>query len=352
MRERAAIVALGPVDKADALYQLAMAQHEAGDDVHARKSVLRVARRSAELREGADVAAHARTTRGSGQRGGQATGGSHERFSCRGDRVRRWSWWRNGAARRSGGGGPADSAVLSAAPTRCISRPSSHGNLPYDGRFTFARIRTAATSTGRDAKVPGWSHDYPDAEENFAKILRDITHVRPFVEAGPMVGSVLVASMIRSCSSIRSATCRSRAVGIRTTRRSPAFRAYLLKGGFMIFDDFREGLGRQHRLDESASDHGARRFPTRGGCSSPANEPIFHSFFKIDLQGGRIGNLGVRCTTRRRTGVSTRTTIPRKRLIVIANVDNDIGESWQWSASGFVPIDRRRTRRTSWASTT
>ena len=41
VRERAAIVALGPVDKADALYQLAMAQHDAGDDVHARKSVLR-----------------------------------------------------------------------------------------------------------------------------------------------------------------------------------------------------------------------------------------------------------------------------------------------------------------------
>ena len=41
VRERAAIVALGPVDKADALYQLAMAQHEAGDDVHARKNVLR-----------------------------------------------------------------------------------------------------------------------------------------------------------------------------------------------------------------------------------------------------------------------------------------------------------------------
>jgi Tfp pilus assembly protein PilF len=41
VRERAAIVALGPVDKADALYQLARAQHDAGDDVHARTSVLR-----------------------------------------------------------------------------------------------------------------------------------------------------------------------------------------------------------------------------------------------------------------------------------------------------------------------
>jgi tetratricopeptide (TPR) repeat protein len=41
VRERQAIVALGPVDKADALYQLAQAQHDAGDDVHARTSVLR-----------------------------------------------------------------------------------------------------------------------------------------------------------------------------------------------------------------------------------------------------------------------------------------------------------------------
>jgi len=41
VRERMAMVALGPVDKADALYQLAQAQHDAGDDVHARTSVLR-----------------------------------------------------------------------------------------------------------------------------------------------------------------------------------------------------------------------------------------------------------------------------------------------------------------------
>jgi Tfp pilus assembly protein PilF len=41
VRERAAIVALGPVDRADALYQLAQAQHDAGDDKSARTTVLR-----------------------------------------------------------------------------------------------------------------------------------------------------------------------------------------------------------------------------------------------------------------------------------------------------------------------
>jgi tetratricopeptide (TPR) repeat protein len=41
VREREAIVALGPVDRADAYYQLALAQHDAGDAAKARKSVLR-----------------------------------------------------------------------------------------------------------------------------------------------------------------------------------------------------------------------------------------------------------------------------------------------------------------------
>ena len=41
VRERRAIVALVPVDRADALYRLALAWHDAGDDKQARTSVLR-----------------------------------------------------------------------------------------------------------------------------------------------------------------------------------------------------------------------------------------------------------------------------------------------------------------------
>ena len=30
---------------------------------------------------------------------------------------------------------------------------------------------------------------------------------------------------------------------------------------------------------------------------------------------------------------------PAKRLLVIANYNNDVGESWEWSDRGFIPID-------------
>ena len=36
-------------------------------------------------------------------------------------------------------------------------------------------------------------------------------------------------------------------------------------------------------------------------------------------------------------GTMTWVALDRERLL-IANVDNDIGESWQWSGTGFVPI--------------
>jgi Flp pilus assembly protein TadD len=41
VRERQAVLALGPVDRPEALYQLAVAYREAGDSVAARHTVLR-----------------------------------------------------------------------------------------------------------------------------------------------------------------------------------------------------------------------------------------------------------------------------------------------------------------------
>ena len=69
--------------------------------------------------------------------------------------------------------------------------PEYHGNPPYDGRFTFARIKYRGFEHWSGREGPGWSHDYPDAEENFTKIMRDISLVNPFVQDGPIVGSAI-----------------------------------------------------------------------------------------------------------------------------------------------------------------
>src|ERR1041385_3171467 len=81
------------------------------------------------------------------------------------------------AQRRNGGfnqffGGPND----------FYQPPAFPGNPRHHGRVTFARIKYRGYLHFSGREGPGWSHDYPDAEENFVKIVRDITAVRPFIE--------------------------------------------------------------------------------------------------------------------------------------------------------------------------
>src|SRR5687768_13277262 len=51
-------------------------------------------------------------------------------------------------------------------------------NIPYAGRFVFARIRYA------EIYSTGWQYDYPCTERNFATILKEITAVRPYMDGG------------------------------------------------------------------------------------------------------------------------------------------------------------------------
>jgi hypothetical protein len=214
--------------------------------------------------------------------------------------------------------------------------PAFHGNVPYDGRFTFARIRYKGYEHFSGREGPGWSHDYPDAEENFTKILRDVTAVHPFVEQGDMVGSVLVAlddpALFRYPVSYMSEPGGWHA----SAKDVASMRAYLLKGGFMIFDDFREGWRGDYDFTNLKYEM-SRVLPNGKWVQLSGDEPIFDSFFKIDLK------LTVNGTSAYGTNPPTYWGIyqdndPKKRLLLIANVDNDIGESWQYSATGFVPI--------------
>lgn len=213
--------------------------------------------------------------------------------------------------------------------------PAFHGNVPYDGRFTFARIRYKGFEHFSQ-EGPGWSHDYPDAEENFSKILRDVTAVRPFIESGPMVGSVLV-ELSDPLLFKYPVSYMSEPGGWHASDKDIAnLRGYLMKGGFMIFDDFREGFRGEFDFTNLKYEIG-RAIPGARWVQLNGTEPIFDSFFKIDLK------LAVNRTSSYGTNPPSYWGVyqdndPKKRLLLIANVDNDIGESWEYSATGFVPI--------------
>ena len=76
--------------------------------------------------------------------------------------------------------------------------------------------------------------------------------------------------------------------------------------------------------------------PSYDGLPSTGKSPVWDSFFRIDendlvqpgIYGPPVQYLGL-----------FEDNDPKKRLMVIANYNNDVGDAWQWSGQGFIPID-------------
>src|SRR5262245_66277503 len=60
-------------------------------------------------------------------------------------------------------------------------------NIPYDGRFTFVRVRYSPSPGGYwPGRRPSWIHGYPIAERNLIKIMNEGS----FIEAHEDINSV------------------------------------------------------------------------------------------------------------------------------------------------------------------
>src|SRR5262249_6110864 len=152
------------------------------------------------------------------------------------------------------------------------------------------------------------------------KILRDVTLVHPFVESGPMVGSVLIALDDPLLFKYPVSYMSEPGGWYPSDKEVANFRAYIMKGGFMMFDDFREGW--QGSYDwTNLRNQVARAIPEGKWVQLTGKEPIFDSFFKIDL------NLTLNTTSAYGTNRPTYWALyenndPKKRIMLMANVDN------------------------------
>src|SRR6185436_8554453 len=51
-------------------------------------------------------------------------------------------------------------------------------NVPYDGRFTFARLKYTTAPGGYWYQgLPAWAHGYPLSEDNLLRIMNEITYL-------------------------------------------------------------------------------------------------------------------------------------------------------------------------------
>jgi hypothetical protein len=210
-------------------------------------------------------------------------------------------------------------------------------NIPYDGQFTFVRLKyTTAPGGYWYGGWPAWGHGYPLSEQNLMRIMNEVSGLSPHIEEintltldDPELFRYPIAYIIEVD------------WWAMTDREAASLRTYIEKGGFVIVDDFKprrrggfgDGFGSGWDVFEADM---TRALPDARFVDLDASHPIFHSFFEIDRLdivpqayiAGRPIFRGL-----------FEDNDPAKRLQMIVNYNTDISQFWEWSGTGLRPID-------------
>lgn len=200
-------------------------------------------------------------------------------------------------------------------------RPNYGPNVPYDGRFVFVRM----SYPGGGGWEPLWAHDYPLGEQHFLKILTAVTNLRAHVDETSVMGfgdpemfKFPVIYLVEP------------GPWWLAEEEVEALRAYLTKGGFLIVDDFPLNAWPNFEMQMS------RVFPKAEWQDLDLTHPIFHTFFEIHELPAyppypRLGYAPVFRALFEEND-------PNKRMLVIANYQNDLSEYWEHSDQGVSPV--------------
>jgi hypothetical protein len=200
--------------------------------------------------------------------------------------------------------------------------PSADRSLPtveYNSHFAFTRIRYGARI---GFAFGGWEHDYPAADRNFSAILDYITNMRVHLDGSNILD-------LDDPRIFENPVIYMSEPGNWTTDDAEAanLRAYLLKGGFIIFDDFEGDFDWQNLVSQMK-----QALPEHHFIRLDVTHPIFQSFFGLktlniphpmspSLEPVFLGLF--------------EDNDPSSRMLAIANWNNDIGDYWEWSAEGL-----------------
>jgi len=233
-----------------------------------------------------------------------------DRLRERQDRVRRCSFWSVIAVTGFAGLGwwAAAQGERTAAPAR----------------FTMARVRYGTPNFGgfRRRFEPPWSHDYPRSERNFMKILSEVTRI----DANPD-GHIISFDSAEVFRYPIAYLCEVGYLDLSEIERRN-MSEYLLRGGFLIVDDFRGERDLYNFIEQMRL-----VFPNRSLEELPRSHPIFSCFY--DVSDVFLPPPYSRGLLPQYFGMAD----DNGRLMMVVNYNTDISEYWEYSDDPFMPID-------------
>ena len=199
--------------------------------------------------------------------------------------------------------------------------------VPYNGDFTFTRIRYTSGGSRRGFRGFGgssWAHDYPDADRNMQVMLNEFTAMRANV-SGSNVFDLEDREFFRNPTIYIS---EPGFWGI-TPEGAANLREFLLKGGFLMFDDFESDQWYNMAAQM------AEALPEGIWVEIDDTHPIFSTFFHVD--DIYVPHPLVNVTPVYR--VIFEDNDPNRRVMVLANHNSDLAEYWEYAARGYFPVD-------------
>jgi hypothetical protein len=196
--------------------------------------------------------------------------------------------------------------------------------VPYDSNLVFTRLIYSSGFGGFGGGA--WSHDYPAADKNLAGILDYISHVRVRLDGTNVLD-------LDDPEIFQNPILYVWEPGYWSIEDSEAvrLREYLLKGGFVIFDDF-EGPNHWENMTRQMK----RALPDHDFIKLDESHTIFKSFYvisKLDVPHPSMNVVPGYWALFENND-------PHGRMIALANHNSDIAEYWEWSAEGLYSQDR------------
>ena len=205
--------------------------------------------------------------------------------------------------------------------------PMRTGLPKYTSSFMFCRLWYDATRSMRSGL--GWSTDYPAADNNFMTRFEELTptYIEHWENGDPGIAAVRATDPdIFRCPFLFMTDPGSVTF---SGAEIEGLRDYLLKGGFLILDDFE--ANQWYNMDAQL----LRALPEREWVELDDTHSIFGTFFYVeDIY---VPHPLVDVEPRYMSIFEDND--PRKRVMVLANHNSDLAEYWEWSASGLFAVD-------------
>ena len=213
----------------------------------------------------------------------------------------------------------------------------------FDGSFNFCRAHF--TADRREDGGSGWDTDFPGADNNFSVRLAELTRVRVRLDSTGQPDYVVVR--LNDPLLYRCPILHMEDVGVVRFSDDEVsnLRAYLLKGGFLIVDDFWGSRAWEQWTYEIGRALPSAQYPI---VEIPPDHPIMHALYEVKhveqvssinfwmRSGGSVSERGADSPHPNFRGI----TDEDGRLMVVMAHNTDIPDTWEREGESQEYFDR------------